>query len=96
MFSCDLPFLLPPQVKDTYCRFLYHCYIDTEVDNKETFTRDYLWDLFKCFVMDIGVVRTHVQVIDIETTLGECSPSALIRGGGGGGGSSKTSNYRNS
>lgn len=57
--SLSLPLPPPPpkQVKDTYCKFLYHCYIDTEVDNKETFTRDYLWDLFKCFVMDIGVVR---------------------------------------
>ena len=37
--------------------FLYHCYIDTEVDNKETFTKEYVWLLFRSFVDDIDKVR---------------------------------------
>ena len=44
-------------MKNTYCKFLYHCYIDTEVDNKETFTKDHMWELFKTFMADINKVR---------------------------------------
>ncbi len=44
------------QVKKTYVHFLYHCYIDTEVDNKETFTKEHLWDLFRNFIVDIKQV----------------------------------------
>jgi len=43
-------------VKKTYVHFLYHCYIDTEVDNKETFTKEHLWDLFRNFNFDIKLV----------------------------------------
>ena len=39
-----------------YVRFLYHCYIDTEVDNKETFTKEHVWELFKSFLVDIAKV----------------------------------------
>ena len=59
----DISLLFPPpppppppptrQVKIVYAQFLYHCYIDTEVDNKETFTKDHLWDVFKSFSIDI-------------------------------------------
>ena len=44
------------QVKNVYVRFLYHCYIDTEVDNKETFTKEHVWELFKSFLVDIAKV----------------------------------------
>ena len=46
-----------PQVKKIYVNFLYHCYIDTEVDNKETFTKEHIWVLFKSFAADIGKVK---------------------------------------
>ena len=49
MFACV-------QVKNVYVRFLYHCYIDTEVDNKETFTKEHVWELFKSFLVDIAKV----------------------------------------
>ena len=39
-----------------YVRFLFHCYIDTEVDNKEIFTKEHVWELFKSFLVDIAKV----------------------------------------
>ncbi|XP_064398624.1 inositol 1,4,5-trisphosphate receptor type 2-like isoform X2 [Halichondria panicea] len=42
-----------PDVKNTYVQFLYHCYVDTQVDNKETFTKEHVWDLFKNFMIDM-------------------------------------------
>ena len=36
--------------------FLLHCYIDAEVDNKETFTKEYMWDLFENMISDINKV----------------------------------------
>lgn len=36
--------------------FLLHCYIDAEVDNKETFTKDFMWDLFVNMTADIDSV----------------------------------------
>ena len=43
-------------MKNVYVRFLFHCYIDTEVDNKETFTKEHIWELFKSFLVDIAKV----------------------------------------
>lgn len=35
---------------------MLHCYIDAEVDNKETFTKEYMWELFANMINDIGHV----------------------------------------
>ena len=44
-----------------YGRFLYHCYIDAEVDNKETFSKTHMWKLFDSFVTDImKVLQAYV------------------------------------
>ena len=51
-----IPMRTCAQVKNVYVRFLYHCYIDTEVDNKETFTKEHVWELFKSFLVDIAKV----------------------------------------
>ena len=61
----DISLLSPPprQVKIVYAQFLYHCYIDTEVDNKETFTKDHLWDVFKSFSIDIHRVSISAPYI---------------------------------
>ena len=53
------------QVKNVYVRFLYHCYIDTEVDNKETFTKEHVWELFKSFLVDIA--KVSFVVLQIST-----------------------------
>lgn len=50
------------QVKNTYVQFLYHCYIDTQVDNKETFTKEYVWELFKTFMIDIEKVSFNLPL----------------------------------
>ena len=47
-------------MKKIYVNFLYHCYIDTEVDNKETFTKEHVWVLFKSFAADIGKVKRDI------------------------------------
>ncbi len=42
--------------------FLNHCYIDTEVEMKEIYTSNHMWQLFeKSFLLDMGVVSnaTH-------------------------------------
>ena len=51
-----------PEVKDAYVNFLTHCYIDTEVEMKEIYTSNHMWQLFeKSFLLDMGVVSnaTH-------------------------------------
>lgn len=35
---------------------MLHCYIDAEVDNKETFTKKFMWDLFCDMIDDINKV----------------------------------------
>ncbi len=51
-----------PEVKDAMVNFLTHCYIDTEVEMKEIYTSNHMWQLFeKSFLIDMGVVSnaTH-------------------------------------
>ena len=51
-----------PEVKDALVNFLTHCYIDTEVEMKEIYTSNHMWQLFeKSFLIDMGVVSnaTH-------------------------------------
>ncbi|KAJ0171049.1 hypothetical protein K1T71_013248 [Dendrolimus kikuchii] len=36
-----------PEVKEAYVGFLNHCYIDTEVEMKEIYSSNYMWDLFE-------------------------------------------------
>ena len=51
-----------PEVKNAYVNFLTHCYIDTEVEMKEIYTSNHMWDLFeKSFLLDMAVVSnaTH-------------------------------------
>ena len=61
-----IPMCICAQVKNVYVRFLYHCYIDTEVDNKETFTKEHVWELFKSFLVDIAKVSFFI-VLQIST-----------------------------
>lgn len=51
------PIPLPPQVKTAYVEFLMHCYIDTDVEIKEIYTRNHMWVVFNNFVEDIEKVR---------------------------------------
>ena len=44
-----------------YIRFLFHCYIDTEVDNKEVFVKKHIWELFNSFLTDILKVTLLVS-----------------------------------
>ena len=79
-----IPMRTCAQVKNVYVRFLYHCYIDTEVDNKETFTKEHVWELFKSFLVDIAKVSFIVlpistvffQVLIISCC--KCMPSDQI------------------
>ena len=57
------PSLLPLsiiQVKTAYVEFLMHCYIDTDVEIKEIYTRNHMWVVFNNFVEDIQKVRREL------------------------------------
>lgn len=45
------------QVKCVYVNFLTHCYVDTEVEMKEIFTKDHIWKLFTNINIDMQTVR---------------------------------------
>ncbi|KAG7297145.1 hypothetical protein JYU34_020113 [Plutella xylostella] len=48
-----------PEVKEAYVGFLNHCYIDTEVEMKDIYSSNYMWQLFeRSFLQDMaGVTR---------------------------------------
>jgi hypothetical protein len=51
-----------PEVKDAYVNFLTHCYIDTEVEMKEIYTSNHMWQLFESsFLLDMGVVSNSTH-----------------------------------
>eukprot|EP00117_Sycon_ciliatum_P039677 scpid27301/ scgid2512/ Inositol 1,4,5-trisphosphate receptor type 1; IP3 receptor isoform 1; Type 1 inositol 1,4,5-trisphosphate receptor len=43
----------PAEIKLEYMHFLIHCYIDTEVEMKEIFSREYIWTVFNIFTEDV-------------------------------------------
>nr|XP_037876698.1 inositol 1,4,5-trisphosphate receptor isoform X5 [Bombyx mori] len=46
-----------PEVKEAYVGFLNHCYIDTEVEMKEIYSSNYMWDLFeRSFLQDMHAI----------------------------------------
>lgn len=49
------------QVKNVYVQFLMHAYIDTDVELREVYSRDTMWELFENFLPDISTV-SHVFV----------------------------------
>lgn len=48
----------PLQVKIAYVNFVNHCYVDTEVEMKEIYTSNHIWNLFENFLVDMAKVRT--------------------------------------
>lgn len=60
--SSYVSFLSHPQVKTAYVEFLMHCYIDTDVEIKEIYTRNHMWVVFNNFVEDIDKVRSKMSV----------------------------------
>ena len=42
-----------------YVKLLYHCYVDSGLDNKETFAKDHMWTLFNSALKDIEKVSVH-------------------------------------
>merc|ERR1719412_3412818 len=52
-----------PEVKDAYVNFLNHCYIDTEVEMKEIYTSNHMWQLFEnSFIQDMDLVSSASPV----------------------------------
>jgi inositol 1,4,5-triphosphate receptor type 1 len=46
-----------PEVKEAYIDFVNHCYIDTEVEMKEIYSSNHMWNIFEnSFVVDIQKV----------------------------------------
>ncbi|CRK96560.1 CLUMA_CG009888, isoform A [Clunio marinus] len=49
-----------PEVKKAYIDFLNHCYIDTEVEMKEIYSSNHMWNIFeKSFIPDLNHVIVH-------------------------------------
>ena len=71
-----------PEVKDAYVNFLTHCYIDTEVEMKEIYTSNHMWDLFeKSFLLDMAVVSnaTHDRLVLWIISSAADDPSVKLR-----------------
>lgn len=46
-----------PEVKEAYIDFVNHCYIDTEVEMKEIYSSNHMWNIFeRSFLSDIQTV----------------------------------------
>ena len=56
LLSCVYHCALSSQVKNVYVQFLMHAYIDTDVEMKEVYSRDTMWELFENFLPDISTV----------------------------------------
>lgn len=49
-----------PEVKQAYVDFLNHCYIDTEVEMKEIYSSNHMWNIFEnSFLHDLDKVIEH-------------------------------------
>uniref|UniRef100_A0A8C9U1W1 Inositol 1,4,5-trisphosphate receptor n=1 Tax=Scleropages formosus TaxID=113540 RepID=A0A8C9U1W1_SCLFO len=44
------------EVKVAYVNFVNHCYVDTEVEMKEIYTSNHIWNLFENFIVDMARV----------------------------------------
>uniref|UniRef100_A0A8C2WA28 Inositol 1,4,5-trisphosphate receptor n=1 Tax=Cyclopterus lumpus TaxID=8103 RepID=A0A8C2WA28_CYCLU len=44
------------EVKVAYVNFVNHCYVDTEVEMKEIYTSNHIWNLFEDFTVDMARV----------------------------------------
>lgn len=49
------------QVKTAYVNFVNHCYVDTEVEMKEIYTSNHIWNLFEDFTVDMARVTAAPQ-----------------------------------
>ncbi|RXN10998.1 inositol 1,4,5-trisphosphate receptor type 2 [Labeo rohita] len=58
-----------PEVKIAYVNFVNHCYVDTEVEMKEIYTSNHIWNLFDNFLVDMA--RAH-QAIFIKLLQSAC------------------------
>lgn len=47
-----------PEVKQVYVNFLIHCYVDTEVEVKEIYASNHVYDIFDNMLVDIALVST--------------------------------------
>uniref|UniRef100_A0A3B4D1R0 Inositol 1,4,5-trisphosphate receptor n=1 Tax=Pygocentrus nattereri TaxID=42514 RepID=A0A3B4D1R0_PYGNA len=47
------------EVKTAYVNFVNHCYVDTEVEMKEIYTSNHIWNLFENFIVDMARVCSN-------------------------------------
>lgn len=57
LFLDQASYFFIPQVKTAYVNFVNHCYVDTEVEMKEIYTSNHIWNLFDNFLVDMASVR---------------------------------------
>ncbi|XP_030639388.1 inositol 1,4,5-trisphosphate-gated calcium channel ITPR3 [Chanos chanos] len=47
------------EIKIAYVNFVNHCYVDTEVEMKEIYTSNHIWNLFENFTVDMARVCSN-------------------------------------
>ncbi|XP_064425349.1 inositol 1,4,5-trisphosphate receptor type 3 [Latimeria chalumnae] len=52
------------EVKVAYVNFVNHCYVDTEVEMKEIYTSNHIWNLFENFLIDMDRVSKREKRSD--------------------------------
>ncbi|CAG4962499.1 unnamed protein product [Colias eurytheme] len=69
-----------PEVKEAYVGFLNHCYIDTEVEMKEIYSSNYMWDLFeRSFLQDMhAILQPDAGTSTSEVKLSSSSRQAWV------------------
>ncbi|CAB3242639.1 unnamed protein product [Arctia plantaginis] len=66
-----------PEVKEAYVGFLNHCYIDTEVEMKEIYSSNYMWDLFeRSFLQDMQAIM-HSDIHQAAPGPSKETPSSM-------------------
>ena len=49
-------------MKNAYVQFLMHAYIDTDVELREVYSKDTMWELFENFLPDISTVSLYIHM----------------------------------
>ena len=67
--ACHMSYIINiVQVKNAYVQFLMHAYIDTDVELREVYSKDTMWELFENFLPDISTVSaTHHHTVHMYT-----------------------------
>lgn len=61
--------------------FVNHCYVDTEVEMKEIYTSNHIWNLFEDFTVDMARVHFSAVLTLFDRVPVTCSSPQYYTGG---------------